>query len=113
MRRRERLESPHGLGQLPFRADLAPASGLIPLNGDVHQALKEVTLLGGRRAPGIFKLLVRGEILAGADQLDAGLKVGLELLRLQPARRTCAAGSRGRTRSGLSARRTASRARGT
>src|SRR5216683_8240750 len=112
MRRRKWLEPPHRLCELPLRADLAPASRLVPRNGDVHQTLKEVTLLGGRSAPGIFELLVRGEILACANQLDARLKGGLEFLRLQPERRTCAAGSRGRTRSGLFERRTATRATG-
>src|SRR6266550_3246338 len=98
MRRRERLEPTQRLGELPLGTDLAPAPGLVPGHRDVHQTLEEVTLLGGRRAPGILELLVRGEVLAGADQLDACLKGGLELLRLQLERRRCAAGSRGRTR---------------
>jgi hypothetical protein len=113
VRGRKWLQTPHRLCQLPLRADLAPTSGLVPGDGDVHQALEEVALLGGRGAPGILELLVRGEVLARTNQLDARLIRGLELLRLPPGRRTCGAGSRGRTRAGLCARRTASRARGT
>jgi hypothetical protein len=65
--RGERSEPPHRLRQLPLGADLAAASGLVPGNRDVHQTLKEVALLGGRRAPGILELFVRGEVLPGPD----------------------------------------------
>ena len=71
VRRRERLESAQRLCELPLGADLAPAPGLVPGNGDVHETLEEVALLGGRGTPRVLELLVRGEVLAGADQLDA------------------------------------------
>jgi hypothetical protein len=40
----------------------------------VDEALQEVALLGRRGAPRALELLVRGEVLAAADQLDAALK---------------------------------------
>jgi hypothetical protein len=40
----------------------------------VDESLQEVAFFGRRNAPGVLELLVRGEVLAGADQLDAGLK---------------------------------------
>ena len=71
MRRRERLESAQRLCELSLGADLAPAPGLVPRNGDVHETLEEVALLCGRGTPRVLELLVRGEVLAGADQVDA------------------------------------------
>ncbi len=71
MRGRVRTEPARCFCQLPLGTDPATASGLVPRNGDVHQTLEEVTLLGGRRAPGILELLVRGEVLACTNQLDA------------------------------------------
>lgn len=112
MRRCERLEPTESFRELPLCAHLAPAACLVPRDCYVYQPLEEVALAWRRGAPGLFELLVRGEVLAGANQRDAGLKGGLELLRLPPGRRTSATGSRGRTRSGPSSRRTASRARG-
>ena len=84
MRRREGLEPAHGLRELPLGADLASAPGLVPGNRDVHETLEEVALLGGRRAPRVLELFVRGEVLACTNQLDARLIRGLELLRLPP-----------------------------
>jgi hypothetical protein len=84
MRGRERLEPAHRLCELPLGADLAPAPGLVPRHGDVHETLEEVALFGGRRTPRVLELLVRGEVLAGTDQLNACLKRGFELLRVPP-----------------------------
>jgi hypothetical protein len=70
VRRREGLEPTHRLRQLPFRADLASASGLVPGNRHVHETLEEVALLGGCGSPRILELLVRGEVLAATDELD-------------------------------------------
>src|SRR5207249_1424231 len=106
-------EAPDRLRQLPLGADPPAAPGLVPRDGNVHEALEEVAFVLRCRAPCVLELLMRGEVLAGADALDPGSIRGLELLRLPPGRRTCAAGSRGRTRSDRCARRTASRARGT
>ena len=37
----------------------------------MDEPLKEVALLGRRRAPGVLELLVRREVLAAADQLES------------------------------------------
>jgi hypothetical protein len=72
MRRCKRFQPADRLRELPLGADRASAAGLIPGNRDVHEALEEVTLLGGRRAPCVLELLVRGEVLAGPNQLNPG-----------------------------------------
>ena len=74
MRGRERLEPAQRLCELPLGADLASAPGLVPRNRDVHETLEEVALLGGRRAPRILELLVRGEVLAGRISSTPSLK---------------------------------------
>ena len=84
MRGRVRLEPAQCLCELSLGADLASAPGLVPRNRDVHETLEEVALLDGRRAPRVLELLVRGEVLAGPDELDAGPIRGLEVLRLPP-----------------------------
>src|SRR5215211_6214846 len=146
---RVRCQPPDRFRQLTFRSDLTTASGLVPRDRDVHEPLEEVALVLRRRTPRVLELLVRGEVLAGTDELytfleeatrrfrreggrvllvrlaNPGLWVrihasyphrstrrGFECLRLRPGRRRCGAGSRGRTRSGRCARRTANRARG-
>ena len=84
MGRRERLEPAQRLCELPLGADLASAPGLVPRNRDVHETLEEVALVAGRRAPRVLELFVRGEVLAGPNQLDPRPIGGLELLRLPP-----------------------------
>jgi hypothetical protein len=74
---REGFQAPDGLGELSFGTDPASASCLVPRDRDVDEPLEEVALLCRRRAPGILELLVRGEVLARADQLEPGLKRGL------------------------------------
>lgn len=81
---RERLEPAQCLRELPLGADLASASGLVPGNRDVHETLEEVALLGGRSAPGVLELFVRGEVLAGPNELYSSPISGLEFLRLPP-----------------------------
>ena len=80
MLRGERAEAALGLLQLPLAADAVAAAGLVPGDGDVDEALVEVALLFGRRAPRVLELLVGGEELAAADQVEASF----ELLRLRP-----------------------------
>jgi hypothetical protein len=46
----------------------------------VHQTLEEVTLLVGRRAPGVLENLVRREELTRADQVEPAR----ELVRERP-----------------------------
>ncbi len=56
--------------ELALGSDLPAAAGLVPGDGDVDEALEEVAFGLGRRAPGEFELLVRGEVLAGAYELN-------------------------------------------
>ena len=111
MRGGEGSQAADGLGELALSADPPAPAGLVPGHRDVDEPLEEVTLLDRSRAPGELELLVRGEVLTGADERDTLVKRGLELLRRRPGRRRFGAGSRGRTRSDPCARRTASRAR--
>ncbi len=83
---RERLEPVQCLRELPLGADLASAPGLVPRHRDVHETLEEVALVGGRRAPRVLELLMRGEVLTGPNELDPCPIRGLELLRLSPRR---------------------------
>jgi hypothetical protein len=67
-------QPPAGLFELAFAPDLVATPGLVPRDGDVHQALKEVAfgLLG--RAPRVLELFVGGEELAGPDQREPARK---------------------------------------
>ncbi len=100
--------------ELALAADAIAASRLVPGDGDVNEALVEVTLLRRGRAPDVLQNLVSGEVLAPADQLEPALEVRgrPSPRRPRPRPRTSRARVRDRTRSRPSARRTASRARG-
>ena len=74
MRRRVRREPPYRLLELALGTDAVAAPRLVPRNRDVHESLEEVTLVRRRRAPLVFQLLVRREVLAAADQRDTGFK---------------------------------------
>ena len=113
MRRRERGQPADSFRQLALGADPPAPAGLVPGDRDVDESLEEVALVRRSCAPGRLELFVRGEVLAGTDQLDAFFKRGFEPLRLPPGRRRSGAGSQGRTRSGRCGRRTATRARDT
>jgi hypothetical protein len=56
----------------------------------VHEALEEVALVRFGGAPDQLQLLVRGEVLAAADQVEAAeettWRFGLEGARASPAR---------------------------
>jgi hypothetical protein len=71
---RVRPEPPLRLLELALAADAIPAPGLVPRHGDVDEALVEVALGLLRRSPGGLELLVGGEELAAADQLNPFLK---------------------------------------
>ena len=71
---RERPEPPRRLLELALAADPVSTRRLVPRNSDVHEALEEVLLGRVRRPPGKLQLLVRGEELAAADQVDACFK---------------------------------------
>ena len=65
------VEPPFRLRELPFAAGPVPALGVVPGDRDVDEPLEEVALVPGRRAPLVLELLVRVEVLARADELDA------------------------------------------
>ena len=71
---RIRRKPPGRLLELALAADAVAASGLVPRDRDVDQPLEEVALLGGRRAPGVLELLVGGEELPAADQVEPALE---------------------------------------
>ena len=82
--RGEGLEPAQRFCELPLGADLASAPRLVPRDRHVNETLEEVALVAGRRAPRVLELLVRGEVLAGPNQLDSSPIRGLELVRLPP-----------------------------
>ena len=59
------------LFQLPLAADAVSPSRLVPGDREMHEPLQEVPLARLCRPPGILQLLVGGEVVAGADQLEA------------------------------------------
>ena len=70
MRGRVGRQAADRLLELALGADLPAAAGLIPRDGDVDEPLEEVALGRRRGAPGELELLVRGEVLAGTDELN-------------------------------------------
>jgi hypothetical protein len=70
VRRRVRAEAPRRLLELPLAADTAAAPGLVPRHRDVDEPLEEIALVGRGRPPRVFQRLVRGEVLAGPQQLQ-------------------------------------------
>jgi len=78
VRRREGGESAHGLLELPLAARLVAAACLVPGDDDVDEALEEVLLGGLGSAPGVLERLVRGEVLAGAGEVEPAGEVRFE-----------------------------------
>jgi hypothetical protein len=78
--RGEGREPSPGLLELPLAADPVPAPGLIPRHGDVDEALEEVALAVRRGTPGVLERLVRLEVRASADQVEAAREVVRERL---------------------------------
>lgn len=74
MRGRIRSQPAKGLRQLALATDLVAAARLVPRDGDVYEALEEVSLRGLGCAPGILQLFVGGEELAAADQRETALE---------------------------------------
>jgi hypothetical protein len=71
---RVRTEPAPRLLELTLAPDPVAAAGLVPRDGDVHEALVEVALLRLGGAPRDLQLLVSLEVLAAPDQLDAALE---------------------------------------
>jgi hypothetical protein len=59
------------LFQLPLAADAFASSRLVPGDRNVDEPLQEVSLGRLGRSPGVLQLLVGGEVVAAADQLEA------------------------------------------
>ncbi len=74
MRWRVRRQPAARLLQLAFAADSVAPAGLVPGDRDVYEALEKVALGRLSCAPRVFQLLVGGEELAGANQLQAALE---------------------------------------
>ena len=68
--RRVRAEPARCFLELALAPGAPPAAGLVPSDGDVDQALQEVSFFGWRFPPLVLELLVRGEELSGGDQLE-------------------------------------------
>jgi hypothetical protein len=74
MRRGVGREPAARLLELALATDSLAPPGLVPSDGDVHEALKEVALGRLGRAPGVFQLLMGSEELTGPNQLQAALE---------------------------------------
>src|SRR5204863_110747 len=72
--------------ELAFATNSVAPTGLVPRDGDVHEALEEVALGRLGRAPGVFELLMGGEEFAGSDQSQAALERIISLPRVFRAR---------------------------
>ena len=85
--RRVRTEPARRFFELAFAAGTLPAPGLVPGDGNVDEPLQEVSLLRRRLAPLVLELLVRGEELAGGDQLEAPFESHRVIIDERPCRR--------------------------
>jgi hypothetical protein len=74
VRGRVRPEAARGLLELPPATDRSPAPCLVPGDRDVDEPLEEIALLRLGCAPGRFELLMRFEVAARPDQLEAALE---------------------------------------
>ena len=74
MLRRIRAESARCLLELTLAPRAVRALRVEPGDGDVHEALEEVALLGGGETPLVLELLVGVEVPALADQLKPSAK---------------------------------------
>jgi len=86
VRREVRVEPAAGLRELALAGEGAARHGrVVPGDGDVHEPLEEIPLTGGSGAPDVLERLVRGEVLAPLDQVEAVLVPGLErVVRARP-----------------------------
>lgn len=75
MNRRVRGEPARRLLELPLISGPISAAGVMPGDGHVDEALKEVALGWLGRAPEILQHLVGFEVLAAVDQLEPALEL--------------------------------------
>ena len=80
-----RRQPAHRLRKLPLAADPVAAACLVPGDRNVHEPLEKVAFLRGRRPPGVLELLVRGEVVAGTDQLEAAFEAHERILAVAVA----------------------------
>jgi hypothetical protein len=66
----EPSEPPRRLFELPLAARPVSATGVVPGDRHVDEALEEVLLRGVGRPPGVLQRFVRLEVFAAADQLE-------------------------------------------
>lgn len=80
MARRERAEAPRRFLELPLATWAIAATGLVPRDDDVDEALEEVLLgrVGG--PPSVLERLVRLEVLASPREVEPPV----EVVRLRP-----------------------------
>ena len=71
---REGGEAPRRLLELTGTADLVAPPRLVPRDGDVDETLVETPLGRSSRTPRELELLVRGEVLTAADQVEPALE---------------------------------------
>ncbi len=74
MGRSIRAEAARGLLELTLAARPVPAARVQPGDRDVHEPLEEVALRSRRLAPLVLQLLVRLEVGAGADEIEASFE---------------------------------------
>ena len=67
---RERSQPTGSLLELPLAARLVAAAGLVPRDDDVDEPLEEVLFGRVCRPPRVLERFVRGEVLAGAGELE-------------------------------------------
>ena len=87
MVRRVRTEPARCFAELPLATGTVPAPRVVPGNGDVDEALQEVSLRLRRVPPLVLELLVRSEELAGGNQLEATVESHCVIINEGPARR--------------------------
>src|SRR5947209_709057 len=79
-----RPQSARRLLELTCRRDGTAAARLVPRDRDVDEPLEEIPLLGRRRAPRQFELLVRLEVVLGANRLEPALECSLHCVLTFP-----------------------------
>ena len=69
--------------ELPLAPRLVLAARVVPRDGNVDEALQEVSLRAGRFSPFVLELLVRLEVRAGPDQLEPSFQAHSTIIRVR------------------------------